>query len=189
MSEDTQPLDIREKSQLLACRLSHGLLSLSLATEKAGSWACLHSFLLTADRALPVSAAHEVDNDWWVTQWPLYHMNPDATRTQREYMPTKNKGSAFFSNQCWNEKPTNSELDQGWCSEAECGLRTCGRAWPSPAQAREESQHPTTLCVTTPPQGGAEVSFSPQLSPFSMRDSNKRRHATVLRRGQELWKL
>ena len=57
---------------------------LSLATEKAGSWACLHSFLLTADRALPVSAAHEVDNDRWVTQWPLYHMNTDATGTQRE---------------------------------------------------------------------------------------------------------
>ena len=33
MSEDTQPLDIREKSQLLACRLSHGLLFLTCHRE------------------------------------------------------------------------------------------------------------------------------------------------------------
>lgn len=95
--------------------------------------------------------------------------------------PTKNKASAFFSNWCWNKKLRNSDLDQGWCSETACGH-------PLPKPEKWVNTQPLYV-VTTTPQGGTQVSFSPQLSPFNVRDSNKRRHATVLRRGEGLWKL
>lgn len=188
MSEDTQPLDTREKSQLLACRLSHGLLFLSLATGKAGSWACPHGFLLTADRALPVTAAHEVESDWWVTQWPLttWTQTPPGHKGNKCQQRTKDLLS-FLTGAEMRNWQTAIVIKAGVLRVNVASEPAKERGHPLPKPEKWVNTQP--LCVTTTPQGGTEMSFSPQLSPFNMRDSNKRRHATVLRRGQGLWKL
>lgn len=194
MSENTGPLDIREKSQLLPCRLSHGLLFLSHLPQRrcargpvyiASFWQLTEPFQCQLPtRWIMISGLLGGPSTTWI-QMPSGHKGNKCQPMGQQR--TKDLLSFLTGAEIRNLETVilikAGVLRLHVASET---VKECGHPLPKPE--KWVNTQPLYV-VTTTPQGGTQVSFSPQLSPFNVRDSNKRRHATVLRRGEGLWKL